>query len=63
MKADENLVGIFYRTHHQHLGDGLARAIEREVRRLWHEKQPAPVAVGAAHKRCQETLGDLDREG
>jgi hypothetical protein len=62
MKADENLVAIFYRTHQQHLGDPLARAIEREVRRLWHEKLPASVAVGAAHLRCRETLGKLGGE-
>lgn len=63
MKADENLVAIFYRTELQHLGDGMARAVEREVRRLWHEKKPASVAVGAAHLRCVETLGLLGADG
>lgn len=63
MNADENLVGIYYRTASRHLGHDLARAIEREVRRVWQEKRPSAKAVEAAFLRCQAQLGDLGAEG
>lgn len=63
MRADENMVAIFHRTANQHLGFNLSRAIEREVRRVWHEKLPMGKAIEAAHKRCQAQLGDMGREG
>ena len=63
MRADENLVAIYYRTVNQQLGFNLSRAIEREVRRAWQEKLPAAKAIEMAHRRCLEQLGDLGLEG
>jgi len=63
MRADENLVAIFHRSANRHLGFNQSRAIEREVRRVWHEKQPARKAVDAAFDRCRAQLGDMGLEG
>jgi len=63
MRADENMVAIYFSKANQHLGYNLVRALEREVRRLWKEKHPAGKAVEAAHQRCQAQLGDMGMEG
>jgi len=63
MQADENLVAIFHRSANKHLGFNQSRAVEREVRRVWHEKLPAKDAIAASYRRCQAQLGEMGLEG